>query len=349
VGFVVGALVSAILGLADRVSSPVLFAASAVLAACCTAAIPLLGVSLSAALVMRLLTGFFLAGVYPVGMKIMTTWTRENRGFGVGLLVGALTLGSAAPHLIKATGGFGRWEWVLYAAAGCAALGGLIALLFVREGPFLSTGQPFQWRLLVQAFRQRGVRLANLGYLGHMWELYAVWTWLPIFLLAGDHEAGLSPRQASLAAFAVVGAGGLGSLVAGLLADRVGRTTVTITSLVVSGACCLLAGTVARTQPGLLVGLCLIWGFAVVADSAQFSAAISELCPPAVAGTALTAQTSMGFLLTLVTIRLVPALASRVGWAWALASLSLGPMVGIWAMATLRRLPEATRLAAGHR
>ncbi len=346
-GFVVGALGSAVLNLADRVPAARLFAVSAVLAAVATALIPLAARGLGAALGLRFLTGLFLAGVYPVGMKIMATWTRADRGLAIGLLVGALTLGTAAPHLLNAFGGMQAWQPVLYGSAGLAFLGGLLAAAAVREGPYQAAAPRFNWRYAGEILRQRDLVLANLGYLGHMWELYAMWVWIPGFLTASFALTGQSPTAASLGAFVVVGVGGLSSLLAGRFADRVGRTTVTVASLVVSGLCALGAGLLFGQHPALVLALCLVWGFAVVADSAQFSACVSELCDPKYTGTALTLQTSLGFLLTLVTIRMIPPLVEAVGWQWAFAGLALGPAVGVWAMLALRRSPAAARLAGG--
>jgi MFS family permease len=346
-GFVVGAFGAALLNLADRLPAPRLFTFSALLAAGCTALIPALARGPGLALPLRFLTGLFLAGVYPVGMKIMATWTKADRGLGIGLLVGALTIGSAFPHILNAFGGISNWQGVLYLAAGFSALGALLAFLFVTEGPYHVPAPRFNARYVAQIFQQPDLRLANLGYLGHMWELYAMWAWIAAFLLASFSQVGIAPSWASLAAFAVIAVGGLGSFLAGMLADRFGRTLLTILSMAVSGSCALLVGRFFGGNPSALVAVCLVWGFAVVADSAQFSAAISELSLVEYTGTALTLQTSLGFLLTLVTIRLVPTIERAVGWEWAFTFLALGPAVGILAMGALRRSPAVARLANG--
>ena len=352
VGFVAGALVSAVLTLADRWSARRLVMGAAALAAVATLGVafasgPRLGIA------SRILTGAALAGVYPPGMKIAAGWFREGRGWAIGILVGALTLGSATPHLVRWAAPPEAWRLVLGVAAASALVGGLLVLAVPNDGPFAAPSPRFSWSAAPRILRDRAVLLANLGYLGHMWELYAMWTWMAVFVAASERmRRGANVDTTTLAAlvtFAVVGSGAIGCWLGGKYADRWGRTLVTSAAMIVSGACALVVGLFFGGSLVVLVPLLLVWGVTVVADSAQFSTAVSELAPADYVGTALTLQTSMGFLLTCATIYLLPAVATTIGWRWSMSVLALGPALGVWAMLALRRRPEAARLAGGQR
>ena len=351
-GFVAGALVSAILTLADRLSARRLVAGSAAVAALATlgvAAAPALGVGIAC----RLLTGVALAGVYPPGMKIAAGWFKESRGWAIGILVGALTLGSASPHLVRGAVSPDAWRIVLVVAALSALVGGLLVLLVPSDGPHAAPSPPFSLTAAPRILQDRAVALANLGYLGHMWELYAMWTWIAVFIAASEHarrggDADVT-ALAALTTFAVVGSGAIGCWLGGKYADRFGRTLVTSVSMLVSGICALNVGLFYGAPLIALLPILLLWGISIVADSAQFSAAVSELAPREYVGTALTLQTSLGFLLTAATIYLLPTLAGAIGWRWSMSVLAIGPAVGVWAMLALRHRPEALRLAGGKR
>ena len=350
VGFVVGCLASAALGLPDRVDPRRLFAACALIGALANALLLVVDPASLAAPLLRGVTGVCMAGVYPVGMKLAATWAKGDMGLMVGILVGALTLGSASPHLFDAFAGL-DWRVPLgvcsLTALAAAALIGLAGI-----GPNRAPSPRFDPRAALAAWRDKPLRLANLGYLGHMWELYAMWAWIGAFFAASFAlrlPPGSAPAAAKLAAFATIAAGALGSVGAGLLADRLGRTTLTIAAMAVSGTCAATIGLLFGGNPALLVGLALVWGVTIVADSAQFSATIAELADRRYVGTMLTVQTALGFTLTLVTIQVMPYLVDAFGWRYAFIPLAIGPAAGIWAMARLRAHPRSVVLAGGRR
>jgi MFS family permease len=338
-GFVAGTLTAALLNLADVIPSRRYFAASTASAALANAAL-LVAPDYGWALLSRFATGFFLAGVYPPAMKMAATWFRRSRGLAIDTVVGALTLGKSTPYLVDAAGGAGI-RWIVLSTSSCALLAAVLIGFAWRDGPWAFPRRPFSWRLLGEVIGNPRWRLATGGYLGHMWELYAFWTWITVWVAASsaaqsglpaDAPAGVGPK---LVAFFAIAIGSAGCVWGGWKADRIGYGPLTIRALAVSGCCSLLAGLVFGTTSGLLLPLVLVWGFFVIADSAQFSALVTEEVAPHSVGTALTLQVALGFLLTTVTIQLVPWLAGLIGWRWAFVVLVPGPLFGI---ASIRRL-----------
>jgi MFS family permease len=344
-GFVTGALVSSILNLSDVFSPRPLILIGAVGAAVVNALLVTAG-GVGFALPLRFLTGFFLAGVYPPALKLMSTWFLRNRGIALGVLVAAISLGSAGPHLVNALGGL-DWQTTVLTTSLLTVAGGVLGY-FVDQGPYPFPRAPFDPRQARLVFSNRGVRLASLGYFGHMWELFAMWAWFVVFF--GDALAAHGTRPgaaAPYATFAVIGIGGLGSVVGGILGDRWGRANSTAIMMVMSGSCALIIGLLFDGPLWLLLLVALIWGFSIVADSAQFSTMVTELADQSYVGTALTLQLALGFTLTVATIWLIPVLEDIVGWRWAFAFLVPGPALGVFAMLRLKASPQSARIAEG--
>ncbi len=323
--------------------------ASSLLAAGANAVILLVEPTSPMVILCRFLTGVAMAGIYPVGMKLAITWAKGDIGLLVGLLVGALTLGSGAPHLFNAMGGL-DWRFTI-AATSMAALAAAVVINLVSIGPNLGASPRLDPRIAFKAYTRPALRLANFGYLGHMWELYAMWAWLVVFLQASFAMHMEEPALWSrVATFTVIGVGGAaGAVLGGVIADRIGRTALTIWAMAASGTCAIVIGFLFGAEPWLVFSFAFLWGIVVVADSAQFSASIAELSEPGTVGTMLTMQTSIGFLLTLATVHLVPIMVEAVGWNFAFAILAIGPFFGVWAMVRLRAHPESTRIAGGKR
>lgn len=344
-GFVGGTAVSALLNLADVVPARWLFAASAVLGAGANAGLLAAG-DLEGALLSRAATGFFLAGVYPPAMKMAATWFRAQRGLAVGTVVGALTIGKASPYLINAIPGAGV-ATVTLAASASALLAAMLIAIWYSDGPNPFPPRPFSWTLARDVVRVRGWRLATGGYLGHMFELYSFWAWIPAFLAASamakaaEGAGATDAAIVSLLSFGVIAFGGAGCIWGGLQGDRMGRERLVTIAMAASGSCALLMGLAFGATWWLVAPIALAWGFFVIADSAQFSVLIAEGVPPHAVGTALTIQTSLGFLLTTVTIQVVPPLVELLTWRWAFAVLALGPAAGIWSIRRLVRLRGA--------
>ncbi|WP_319531746.1 MFS transporter [uncultured Cohaesibacter sp.] len=348
-GFVVGCIISAGFGLADRTDPRLLYALCAIAGALANTAFIYLEPGTTLSILMRLATGAVIAGVYPVGMKIAMSWAKGDAGWLVGMLVGSLMIGSASPHLIAYFGDV-NWRAVLWATSMISALGGLTVML-VAIGPNFAKSPKFELSKAITAFTDRPIRLANYGYFGHMWEVYAMWAWIGLYLAASFEAAGLDDanRWASLMAFVTIAAGAPVSMIGGRLADRFGRTLMTSTVLAMSGICSLLAGPLFGGPVLVVCLLAVIWGATVSPDSAQFSTAVGELSKPENRGTMLTMQTAIGFSLALVSVQLMPHWIDLVGWHWAFTPLVAGPIFGIVSMLSLRRLPQSRQLAGGRR
>ena len=349
-GFVFGTLLIAVTNLSDLINARTLFAYAAVLAALANLlVIPFDSTPLLIAA--RFATGAFLGGVYPPAMKVISGWYTKGRGFALGTMVGALTIGSGSPHLLRSV--FSEnWQAVIIGSSVLAISGGLILKFFVKDGPREVRGAKFNPKYLIGAISQRGPRLALTGYLGHQWELYAMWAWIGSFMLYIVGEKSLIGDRLDLASaltFLVFAVGAVASSYAGIWSEKIGRTAVTSIVMVISGGVAVFIGFLPPEMTVLIVILAMIWGASVIADSAQFSTAMTELSDPAYRGTMLTFQTGIGFALTAVSIWLLPIVKDSSGWGWAFAMLALGPVLGTAAMLRLRSLPEAMNLAAGKR
>jgi MFS family permease len=346
IGFVCGALVSSLLNLADIVSPRHVILGGAIGAAAANALLQLVG-GPAIGIPLRFATGFFLAGVYPPAFKLMSTWFRESRGLALGVLAAAIVVGNGVPHLVNGLGGL-DWRVVIYATSVLTLVGGLITELTVKQGPFPFPTATFNPSQAGRVLANRGVRLATIGYVGHMWELFAMYAWFSIFFAEALTTHGVTVGStAAYATFAIFLAGGLGCWGGGIMADRWGRTKTTMLMMVISGSCAVFIGLLFGSSPWLVLLVGLVWGFTVVADSAQFSTMVTELADQSYVGTALTLQLAAGFTITVATIWLIPLFQEALGWRWAFAVLAPGPLLGVLAMLHLKSLPEADRIAGG--
>lgn len=338
-GFVAGTALVALTNLADVVPNRWLFAVSAVLGAVANAGVAL-SHSATAGLACRALTGLALAGVYPPAMKMASTWFKAERGLAVGTIVGALTVGSASPWLVRALAPTLDASLVVWSASAAALVAALLVGATWHDGPYPFAPRPFHWGLVGEVFANRRWRLATGGYLGHMFELYAAWSWLATWMAASQRARGADDRaEPALAAFVAIAAGSVGCAWGGRLADRHGRAWLVTAAMAVSATCALLIGATFGASWWVVLPVAIAWGASIVADSPQFSVMVTESVESHAVGTALSVQVSLGFLLTMVSIQLVPPVAEAIGWAWALAFLAVGPVLGI---ASIRRLVAVT-------
>jgi hypothetical protein len=336
-GFILGTLAFAFFAVSDRVSPRVVFFVCSLAGAAANLGVYALAGGVWSLAAFRFLTGFFLAGIYPVGMKIASGWYRSDLGNALGFLVGALVVGTAFPHLLKGLGGAAPWETVLVAVSAVAALGGVLMLVFVPDGPYLARAAKFDPRALVVIFRSPRFRASAFGYFGHMWELYAFWAFVPFAIAAHVAAEGGRALNVPLWAFAVIAAGFLGCAGGGLVSLRAGSARVAFVQLAASGVCCLLSPLLFYAPTPVFLAFLLFWGVVVIGDSPQFSALNAQNAPRELVGSALTIANSIGFAITIGSIQLLNSLAASASAALVFLALAPGPVLGLLALAPLLR------------
>ena len=335
-GFVAGTLLFAMLMISDRFSPRLVFCSCALAGGVANLALLAAPRELASLLLLRFATGFFLAGIYPVGMKIAAGWYRQGLGRALGYLVGALVLGTAFPHLVRSSGSDLPWQQVIVGVSLFACVGGAAMLLTVPDGPYTGKGSSFNPRALQLIFASRRFRASAFGYFGHMWELYTLWAFAPLLLLAYADRHGLA-LNVSWWTFVVIGSGFLGCAIGGIISIRAGSARVAAVQLGVSGGCCLLSPFMLAAPAPLFLAFLLLWGITVVGDSPQFSALNAANAPRQLVGSALTIVNSIGFLLTVVSVQLASSMLASVGIQYLFWLLIPGPVIGLWMMRTLLR------------
>ena len=338
-GFISGTLIFALLSIADRFSPSLVFMVCAFLGAAVNLGVLWSGNTLLSLLSFRFVVGFFLAGIYPVGMKIAADYYSKGLGLSLSLLVGALVLGTAFPHLLKVSSQSIDWRLVIYITSALAALGGLLIYLFVPDGPNRKPAQEIQLSSFFQVFKNTPFRAAAFGYFGHMWELYTFWAFVPIMFVTFNVDAGSSALDVSLWAFLIIGIGAIACIIGGVLSQRYGTRTVATVALASSGLCCLcLPWIIGSGMVWLFIIFILFWGMTVITDSPLFSTMVAQNATPELKGTALTIVNCIGFAITIVSIQLLSGLWASTGSTYAFMLLAIGPALGLWALWGARAL-----------
>lgn len=332
-GFITGTLVFAILTISDRFSPSYVFFFSALLAGLFNLAMLLETVGLTEILILRFLTGFFLAGIYPVGMKITADYCEAGLGKSLGFLVGALVIGTAFPHLLKNYIADFSWKYVIYSTTILCIIGGLMIFLFVPDGPFRKRGQRIKFNAFLTGFKDREFRSVAFGYFGHMWELYAFWAFVPVMLTAYNLHYAKANLNVPLYSFLIIASGSISCIISGIISQKFGAKKVARLSLIISGICCLTSPFFLFSNSiFLFFSFLLIWGFTVIADSPLFSTLIAQNAPAETKGTSLTIVNCIGFSITILSIQLIGMLSNMINTQYVYVILAIGPILGVFAL-----------------
>lgn len=335
-GFIVGTLVFALLSISDRFSPSKVFFICAILAAITNLAISLAIVSVTQLLIARLITGFFLAGIYPVGMKIAADHYQQGLGKSLGFLVGALVFGTAFPHLLKSINGI-PWRYIIFSTSALSIIGGLAILIFVPNGPYRTFGQQLSLKTFLKGFGNKEFRQVAFGYFGHIWEQYAFWVFLPIIILTYNNRHPSMNFNVPLLSFLIIGAGGFSCMLSGMISNRFGAKKIATIALGLSGCCCLLSPLfLYEASPFIFVGFLFFWSVVVIADSPLFSTLVAQSAVPAYKGSSLTMVNCIGFSITIISIQLIGVLKSEANERYIYMLLAFGPVLGL--IGLLRRL-----------